>query len=411
MAQNTPVKAQDAQALQSAFHTFNELSRELIGSYESLQQRVAQLNDELASAHEEKLYELTEKEKIANRLSAIMDALPAAVLVLDSKGRIQEANPPAIEMFCESQQETRLIGEKWTDIVESAFAPRSDDGHDISLRDGRRVNITTNPLTSESGQILLIKDVTQSRALTEQLNRFQKLTAMGDMAAGLAHQIRTPLSTSILYAGHLKQADIKTGKRIETVEKIQSQMRHIENLVNDMLMFARGEVTDSQPFSICNLLLDLEKIVRPVATKALIDLTISNKASDPEFMIIGSKEVLLSGLQNMINNAINSLKPDDGFLPAPENMKIDIQVEQATPEFIDIKIIDRGKGISEDQKERILEPFFTTSKQGTGLGLSVVDAIAQAHEGYLWFESEQGKGSTFALRLPVQKIKQGKTDQ
>lgn len=403
MGQTTTVGAQD---LQSAFHTFNELSRELISSYSHLQERVAVLGEELANTREEKLYELGEKEKIANRLSTILDALPAAVLVLDGKGYIQEANPSASEMFenPEDEDKQQLTGKRWIDIVERTFAPRSDDGHDISLKDGRRVNITTNPLSSDAGQILLIKDVTQSRALTEQLNRYQKLTSMGEMAAGLAHQIRTPLSTSILYASHLKQTDIKTEKRLQLVDKVQVQMRHIENLVNDMLMFARGELSDSQPFILSDLLFDLEANVKPVVEKALVNVTILNKLENPSCELTGSKEVLLSGLQNMINNSINSLKPDDNFKPGPDNMNIIVSAEQVSDEYIDIKVMDKGKGIAEDKKERILEPFYTTSIQGTGMGLSVVDAIAQAHDGCLWFESSEGEGSVFALRLPVKSL-------
>ena len=402
MGQTTAVGAQD---LQSAFHTFNELSRELISSYSYLQERVAVLSEELANSREEKLYELGEKEKIANRLSTILDALPAAVLVLDGKGYIQEANPSASEMFNnpEAEGEQQLTGKRWIDIVEQSFAPRSDDGHDISLRDGRRVNITTNALSSDAGQILLIKDVTQSRALNEQLNRYQKLTSMGEMAAGLAHQIRTPLSTSILYASHLKQSELKTEKRLELVDKVQVQMRHIENLVNDMLMFARGELSDSAPFCLNELLTDLEVNVKPVVEKALVNITFQNKLDSNDCELVGSKEVLLSGLQNMINNAINSLKPDENYKPGPDNMSIVVKVEQVSEEYIDIKIIDKGKGIAEDKKERILEPFYTTSSQGTGMGLSVVDAIAQAHDGCLWFESTEGEGSVFSLRLPVKR--------
>jgi len=377
--------------LQSAFQTFNQLSEQLITSYASLQERVAELGRELVDTREEKMFELAEKERLANRLTSILNALPAAVVVLDSLGSIQEVNPPAIEMFGE-----QLLGEKWIDIIEQSFSPRSDDGHDISLKNGRRVNITTNPLDSESGQILLIKDVTQSRNLTEQLNRYQKLTAMGEMASGLAHQIRTPLATSMLYASHLKQSQLSTEKRYEVVDKIQIQMRHIENLVNDMLTFARGDMAGNQPVSIHMLLDDLEKMIQPEIEAEDIKLSVNNEIQEKDSVMIGSKEVLLSALQNIVSNAVQSMSGAE-----KNKHQIDITMRPAITGTVDFIVSDNGKGISKEKQERILEPFFTTRSQGTGLGLAVVDAIAKGHNGCLWFNSVEGIGSTFALRLPI----------
>jgi len=384
-----------AQELQSAFHTFNQLSEQLISSYALLQERVTVLGTELADTREEKLFELAEKERIADRLSTILSALPAAVVVLDRSGCIQETNPPADDLFQEYVAGKKLVGQPWVNIIECAFAPRPDDGHDISLKDGRRVNITTNPLELDTGQILLIKDVTQSRALTAQLNRYQKMTAMGEMASGLAHQIRTPLATSMLYTSHLKQSVLNTENRLELVDKIQSQMRHIEKLVNDMLMFARGDGAGDQPFPLTVLISDLQKLTQTEIKNNNINLSINNEITDETVMLVGSKDVLLSGLQNIISNATQSLLGTEKV-----TREIAIVVNLIEENIIDILVVDNGQGISMEHQDRILEPFFTTRSQGTGLGLSVVDAIAKAHNGYLWFESTEGEGSTFAMRLP-----------
>lgn len=389
-----------AQDLQNAFQTFNQLSEELISSYAVLQSRVAELNSELVDTRREKMYELAEKERIASRLSTILNALPAAIVVLDRFGCIQETNPSADQLFRDCVADNKLVGLPWVDVIKCAFAPRSDDGHDISLQDGRRVNITTNALEADTGQILLIKDVTQSRELTEQLNRFQKMTAMGEMASGLAHQIRTPLATSMLYASHLKQTELQTENRLELVAKVQSQMRHIEKLVNDMLMFARGDVTGNQPFLLSLLINDLQILTQSEIKNNNVNLSINNEMADKKVMMAGSKEVLLSGLQNMISNAIQSFYGADYFHGTEESREITIRVNQVEANMVDILVCDNGMGITLEQQDRILEPFFTTRSQGTGLGLSVVDTIAKTHNGYLWFESVEGEGSTFALRLP-----------
>lgn len=389
-----------AQELQNAFQTFNQLSEELISSYAELQSRVAGLNSELADTRKEKMYELAEKERIADRLSTILNALPAAIVVLDRSGIIQETNPSADQLFRDCVVAKKLVGLRWVDVIGCAFAPRSDDGHDISLTDGRRVNITTNALESDTGQILLIKDVTQSRELTEQLNRFQKMTAMSEMASGLAHQIRTPLATSMLYASHLKQTELLAENRFQLVDKVQSQMRHIEKLVNDMLMFARGDVVGNQPFLLSELMTDLHTLTQSEIKNNNVNLSINNEMIDKKAMLAGSKDVLLSGLQNIISNAIQSFHGADYFHGSDESRQITICVNQVEANIIDIRVRDNGKGISKEQQQRILEPFFTTRSRGTGLGLSVVETIAKSHNGYLWFESLEGEGSTFALRLP-----------
>ncbi len=142
------------QALHDAFSAFNQISNQLASSYHALEQQVAHLNEELNKSHESRLKELTEKERLANRLSTLLQALPGGVVVLDSDGKIQEFNPTALDYLGEP-----LKDQYWSEVISRAFSPKSDDGHDVSLVDGRRVNISTCPLINEPGQILLITDV------------------------------------------------------------------------------------------------------------------------------------------------------------------------------------------------------------------------------------------------------------
>ena len=261
------------------------------------------------------------------------------------------------------------------------------------MQDGRRVNISTNSLVSEPGQILLIKDVTENRALQENLNRYQRLSAMGEMAASLAHQIRTPLSSALLYTSHLKRPEIPTSERMRCVEKIQLRMRHLESLIKDMLMFARGGCAGEEQIPLSGLLQELEQMASGM-NGSYVEIQFVDQA--PQAQLRGNREVLLSGLQNLITNAIQSMEQAQ-----QENKKITVLATKAWDDAVDIKVIDNGPGIPEAIQERLLEPFFTTRAQGTGLGLPVVDAIARAHNGCLWFETHSGEGSTFALHLPM----------
>jgi two-component system sensor histidine kinase FlrB len=383
--------------LENAFQTFNQLSELLIASYQDLENRVSELNKQTIvnngspqkqSPHADDTGKL---ENSANRLTSLLNALPAAVVILDKKGCVQECNSAAVELLGPP-----LLGEDWCNVIQRAFAPRADDGHNISLRNGRRVNITTNPLGNEPGQILLIKDVTELHALQERLHRSQRLSAMGEMAASLAHQIRTPLSSALLYTSHLKQPDLDADKRLQIVEKITHRMRHMENLVKDMLLFARGGTAGNETISMAGLLQDLHNMIKPLLyQKGEISFQLTDHA--PGAMVRGNREVLLSAIQNLVNNAIQSMQ--SCAKPAHE---LNVVIKNAGDNVIDILVRDNGPGIPEDIQQRLLEPFFTTRTQGTGLGLAVVDAVARAHGGCLWFESKVGEGSTFVIRLPKQ---------
>ena len=96
-----------------------------------------------------------------------------------------------------------LLGKKWNQIVEAFFSPKDDDGHEVSMKSGRRVSISTRSLDQEVGQIILITDQTETRRLQDELSRGQRLSALGKTVSALAHQIRTPLSAATLYASHL----------------------------------------------------------------------------------------------------------------------------------------------------------------------------------------------------------------
>jgi transcriptional regulator with PAS, ATPase and Fis domain len=170
-----------------------------------------------------------------HRYKKILDVLPGGVIILDGDGRVQECNPSAQALLGEPLQ-----GALWREVVERAVTPRPDDGHDISLHDGRRVNISTQALDGEPGQILLIKDVTETRRLLDQLSLHQRLFAQGDLAASLAQQIRTPLSAAILYLSNLSSSGFEPNIGRPFVGKTLASLKDLERLVEELMLFARG---------------------------------------------------------------------------------------------------------------------------------------------------------------------------
>ena len=373
------------QALEEAFHTFNQLSGQLANSYHALESRVATLNEELAHAHDQRYKELTEKERLANRLSALLTALPGGIVVLDQNGHVQEYNPVAADLLGEPLQAV-----SWQEVIDRAFSPRVDDGHDISLRDGRRVNISTCPLGTEPGQILLITDVTEVRKLQDRLTQTQRLAAMGEMAASLAHQIRTPLSSAILYSSNLKRQQLSEQDRQYTGEKIISRLRHLEHVVNDMLLYARGANPGGDEFTSEDLLTDLVAALDSQLQTTEINFTAFNE--DGPLGLSGNRQMILSALINLVVNAIQAMNGQGC---------IEVKTSCIDETVLQIIVKDNGAGFSAEAKVRAFEPFFTTRNEGTGLGLAVVAAIVSAHGGEITLQSEEGKGTAFIIQLPI----------
>lgn len=371
--------------LQEAFMAFNQLSEQLVGSYHDLQGRVEQLNAELSTAKDERIKELTEKERLASRLSALLTALPGGVIVLDSSGIIREYNRVAADLLGEP-----LEGLAWSDVIRRAFAPRSDDGHDVSLTDGRRVSISTCPLEGEPGQILLLTDVTEMRRLQDRLSQHQRLAAMGEMAASLAHQIRTPLSSALLYASNLKRPQLNDEQRERFATKIRSRLGHLEQVVNDMLLYARGGLSGVEKFNLTSLLEDLEHFLESQLKSSQTELIIDNHLDDIDLR--GNRQMLLSALINLAMNAIQAMGRGGSLC-------IDARYADATT--LQLRVIDNGPGIDNEVQRKIFDPFYTTRQEGTGLGLAVVAAVVRAHEGEISLQSEPGEGSSFILRMPI----------
>jgi two-component system sensor histidine kinase FlrB len=222
-------------ALESAFQLFNQLSEELTGSYRQLQHQVLDLSQELAAARSERMVQLAEKERLADRLERLLETLPAAVVVLDGEERIRQFNPAAERLLGSLE-----IGRLWREILQHAALTDGMGGDGLTLKSGRLLTLTSSDLEQGPGRILVMLDVTETRRLQERLNRRQRLSAMGEMSAQLAHQMRTPLSTALLYTSHLAVDRLDGEKRRQFTAKLRDRLQHMERQIQDILMFARG---------------------------------------------------------------------------------------------------------------------------------------------------------------------------
>jgi len=374
------------QHLKSAFQTFNEVSEQLMSSYHQLETQVDGLNHKLASAHGDYDHQLEPNQSLANRFEHLLDALPGGVVVLNSKGLVQEANKIAIDLLGEP-----LKGSVWRQVIQRSFEPRLDDGHDISLKDGRRVSITTSSLDKDPGQILLIADVTEKRQLQDKLGRFQRLSAMGKMAASLAHQVRTPTASALLYISNIHNNRDNPDAVEKYSEKVRQQLLHIESMVGDMLAYVRGSSSQQNTVFTCkNLTNALSQSVQAQVEQSNSHLIINNQC--PDIKLKANREAILGGLNNLVMNSIQATAA------APLEIEVNVSINDA--ENILFSVADNGIGIAADIKADVFEPFVTSRPQGTGLGLAVVKSVVEQHGGNIDLESEQGRGTKISFTLP-----------
>lgn len=321
-----------------------------------------------------------------SRLQRIIDVLPSAVIVLDATGHVVECNSLALDFLGEP-----LIGELWVEVIQRAFAPKEDDGYEVSLSDGRLVRVDTRSLMPEPGQLIVITDLTETRKLQAQLSHHQRLMSLGKMVASLAHQIRTPLSTSMLYASNLASLHLTDEKRTQFAQKLQSSLSHLEHQVKDMLLFAKGGEMVATHFSVEQLLQQFQQVIQGALTQHGAQLQVHNRL-DQSMTLFANLDALLGAMTNIVNNSLQA---------RPAQCDVYLNVHQPDDSCIEIQVIDNGPGMDSNTLQHILEPFFTTKSHGTGLGLAVVKSVVEAHRGRVAIASILGKGTVVTLRLPV----------
>lgn len=391
-------KVQDSVQLEQAFKLFNQFSEKLTDSYTDLESHVTRLTLELAEARSERLKQLAEKEILASRLEGLLDVLPAGIIVLDKDDRITQVNPVASSML--SGIENSLIGSIWKDIAQYALL---NEGDELRLKDGSWVNVTARPLRSESGEekmgkLILISDITENRKLQNKLNQQQRLSALGEMISGLAHQIRTPLSSALLYITTLNHPLNDKSERIEFAEKAKERLLHLERMVSEMLLFAKGDVVKSEYINTYEFMNQLKKSFDLDDRVESGSMTVSNNLRN--VIIQANVDVVLSSIQNIIDNAIDACIEREN----DESTCVKIDALLNNKNQFEISISDNGCGMSQEISEKILQPFFTTKSTGTGLGLAVVNATINRYGGVMLVRSEEKVGSHFTITFPRSEI-------
>ena len=377
----------DQEQLKLAFAAFNEASEQLSGVYQDLQHQVAQLTRELALANGELHKQLIAKENLSQQLSLLLNALPGGVIALDAQQRIEQVNPAAIAILGES-----LLGLAWQQAVQERLTPTAIINEWLLKQEHsarpRRIRIESSATDLSGRQILLVNDITEAYAMQELIRRNQRLTSMGEMAANLAHQLRTPLSTALLYANHLGNDALTAAERKKFAAKTIERLHHLEHLTKDMLRFVKGEARRREPVVVSDLLAELRQVVEPHMAQRDLQFTVDDQSA-AETMIT-DHQALCGAMINLLENAMQAAAPGGQIVLACRLQEKNII----------LSVHDDGPGIDAALQERLFEPFFTTRAEGTGLGLAIVRGVIESMGGDVQIHSTPDKGTEFRVRLP-----------
>lgn len=409
----------EARLLLEAFEVFNQASSSLESAFQQLQEHARRLSEELEQKNRELEESLREKEEAQNYLRNILECLPCGVLVLDKSGKPALCNPVASQLLDQPQnrsgkQPKRQRTLKHAPLRDYFTASVSEDGQkkeiEIPFVAGGKMRILATsgtPFTDASGKtagtLHIIRDITEMKALEEQSKRGERLSAMGEMAVELAHEIRNPLGSIELFASLLEKELPRESDTGRWAENIRIGSRSLNNIVANMLHFANPFMPAFTEVDIHGVIEEIFRFTEPIMHQR--DVRIEKALEAADALICGDRELLKQAILNLILNSMQAM-PSQGKLVV-QTRDVESLPGGALCGGLEIRIQDTGVGIPPENLAKIFDPFFTTNKNGTGLGLSVVHQIVDKHSGFIGVASEVNVGTTFTIVLPNARIISG----
>jgi len=329
------------------------------------------------------------------------DAITQAICILDGRGVVRRANRPFAALV--RTPVTALPGQVWMTLFPPGWAEplaralAEPGAGPIEIREERRIYAATAlRLTGESegSAVLLIEDHTETRRLQEHLIQSEKLTAIGQLIAGVAHELNNPLASVLGFADFLVEAADTPPNLTEPLRVIQQEAQRAASIVKNLLTFARRQERDRQLLAIGTILQRTAALLKNQLLGLNVELRLGVDAGLPE--IEGNLNQLQQVFLNLMNNASQAIAGAG---------RAGTVTMHARPwlDGVAVDVTDDGPGIPEALHEKVFEPFFTTKPEGegTGLGLAICQGIVKEHGGRLTLRSAPGAGATFTVELPA----------
>lgn len=370
--------------------------------------------------------ELHEKDIDFDRLEhlnrQIVDNIPTGIMTIDEAGRVTSFNRAAVDItghtlrdvYYKSMNEifpalSGLLDDVSTTDLSVERECETKSGLSISL------GLVLSPGQGEDmANVVIFQDLTQMKRLEEELRRDDRLKALGELSAAIAHEIRNPLASisgSVQVLREELSADALTGDRRHLMEIVVRETERLNALITDFLLFAKPADGKTESFDVAEVIGETVKVFSNSPEAAGIDIRTLPEPEDKDDIqsafVDGNRRQLSQVFWNLLLNASISMKDlNSGKIEGSSKLTVSKKTirgggEVALEGSIEIAITDSGKGIAPENIERIFDPFFSTRELGTGLGLSLAHRIIESHGGRIEVTSELGTGTTFKVILPL----------
>jgi PAS domain S-box-containing protein len=358
------------------------------------------LTEEVANA-----VNISRLRNLKNFNETVLENINSGVLSTDNNGGVVFLNGKALEMLGETAGMNLRFDELFSNpitqgslfehLVNSEGRSTSFEGT-MALPDGGmipvRLNTTVVEIDDYHGKtvVAVFEDLTEQKAMEEELRRADRLRSLGELSAGVAHEIRNPLTGIATTAQVLREKLAGRGEEIEYIDVILQEIKRLDDIINNLLIFARPLTPDPSELNLANVLNEALQLLEEEADGRRVSLRLENGLDDDTCLLDGDqiKQVVL----NLVLN---------GLQACGEGGEVIISLrESERPAMIEMVFSDTGEGITAEAADKLYNPFFTTRSEGTGLGLSISRKIVESHHGSIHHESEPGKGTRFFIELP-----------
>jgi PAS domain S-box-containing protein len=389
----------DKGGILAAIETIQDVSKE-----EEMSQALREYAETLRNRLQENIHLREEIESLYSYLQSIVDSLPDRLFVLSSDGTIhymsgdvkngigmarQGQGKHFLEIVAPEVRE--FMKARWEDAQRGIFKPCEIS---VKAKDGtRRTLLISAGLVRGSDRfVILQRDITALKELEEKFYESQKMAAVGQLSAGIAHEVRNPLSSIKMSLQILEKRMRPSGNDLKRFEIALREVEHLEKLVSDVLIFAKPALPKKE-------MADIRKVLgqaMELAEKGIGDKDIQVRVSYEESLPLLPVDVsmLEQAFLNLLLNAVDAM--DAGGI-----LTVSAQVAREEMPMVEVEITDNGCGIDAQDRPHLFNPFFTRKKYGTGLGLTQVKKIIDLHRGIVDIFSDKGEGTRVRMRFPL----------
>jgi len=347
---------------------------------------------------------------VKNYTEGILANMTSGVVTSDLEGKITAANEAARKFI---HLESGWVGET-VDILGNQLSQpllrtlrenKHYSNYEIQLQSEKEpisLGVSTSTLRNLQGEkigaIMVFNDLSGMKQMEEEVRRLDRLASLGTLAAGMAHEIKNPLSSIKTFTQLLPEKMDDVEFRTDFLAIAQKEVDRIDYLVNQLLSFARPSKPQFQKTDILKVIEETLTIIDNQIIKKKIKV-VKEFQKDPPQVYVDERQIKQVFI-NIIVNAIQAME-EEGVLTLSTKSNQQKMHRGEEAEFLQVLITDTGKGIPDDQLDKLFNPFFTTKHDGTGLGLAIVHRIIEEHHGFIEISSKLGKGTTFTINFPM----------